>query len=116
MLLGGEVSVRLALRRFLTYNNLSLTTFRVQRLREAGTARRTLPPKWLGESVVTYFCFVESSLSGVQHMQPMDAESVDGARTEAAGLLRQHRRAYAAHIFSEDQHIATIRARDIVSS
>lgn len=116
MLLGVEVSVRLALCRFLTYSILSLMTFWVQRLREAGTARRTLPPKWLGESVVTYFCFVESSPTGVQHMQPMDAESVEGARTEAAGLLRRHRRAYAAHIFVEDQHIETIRARDIVSS
>lgn len=64
---------------------------------------------------MTYFCFVESSLVGVQHMEPLDAESVEAARREAARLLLAHREAYAAHIFAEDEHVVTIRASDIAS-
>lgn len=65
---------------------------------------------------MTYFCFLESSLVGVQYMQPMDADSVEEARREAVLLMRHHQRAYAAHIFAEDDHIATIQARDAASS
>lgn len=75
----------------------------------------TVNPDWMGPSM-TYFCFLESSLVGVQYMQPMDAESVEEARQEAARLMRHHTRAYAAHIFAEDDHVATIEARDAASS
>ncbi|WP_374274225.1 hypothetical protein [Brevundimonas sp.] len=63
-----------------------------------------------------FFCFVESSLVGLQYMQPLDADFIDDARGEAAGLLRHHERAYAAHIFADDEFVATIRAADIASS
>ena len=91
---------------------MSLIRSWVQRLREIGEARRTLPPKRLGGVLLTYFCFIESSPTFMQHMQPLEAGSVEIARTEAVGLLRQHRRAYAAHIFLDGGHIATIRASD----
>ena len=66
--------------------------------------------------VVTYFCFVESSLVGPQHMQPLDALSMEAARREAGRLMLKHRRAYAAHIFAGDEHMATIRASEITSA
>ena len=65
---------------------------------------------------MTYFCFVESSLVGAQHMQPLDALSMEAARREAASLMLTHRRAYAAHIFVGDEHLATIRASEIASA
>jgi hypothetical protein len=65
---------------------------------------------------MTYFCFVESSLVGVQHMQPLEAESVDAARAEAEALMLHHASAYAAHIFAGDEHVLTIRAPEIASA
>lgn len=49
-------------------------------------------------------------------MQPMDAETVEAARGEAAALLLWHDHAYAAHIFAGEEFLLTIKPADIASS
>lgn len=61
---------------------------------------------------MTYFCFIESSILSVPHMEPMVAEDLDEARLEAEGLLAQHASGYAAHIFEDDDRVATLRRDD----
>lgn len=68
---------------------------------------------------MTYFCFIESSILSVPHMEPMVADDLDEARTEAEALLNQHASGYAAHVFEDDERVATIRkdaAADGISS
>ena len=61
------------------------------------------------EASVTYFCFVESDILSVPHMEPLMAEELDDARTEAEVLLGQHASGYAAHVFEDDEKVVTIR-------
>jgi hypothetical protein len=58
---------------------------------------------------VTYFCFIESDILSVPHMEPLMAEELDDAKTEAEALLGQHASGYAAHVFEDDEKVATIR-------
>jgi hypothetical protein len=43
-------------------------------------------------------------------MEPLMADDLDAARTEAEALLGQHASGCAAHIFDDDERVATIRA------
>lgn len=61
------------------------------------------------EASVTYFCFIESDILSVPHMEPLMAEELDDARAEAEALLGQHASGYAAHVFEDDEKVATIR-------
>ena len=63
---------------------------------------------------MTYFCFIESTLLSVPHMEPMAADDLDQARREAEALLAQHASGYAAHVFEGDDRIVTIR-RDVAA-
>ncbi|HYC98504.1 hypothetical protein [Brevundimonas sp.] len=58
---------------------------------------------------MTYFCYIESEILTVPHMEPLDADDLDSAKLEAEALLEQHASGYAAHIFDDDDRIATIR-------
>lgn len=58
---------------------------------------------------MTYFCFIESDILSVPHMEPLMAEELDDAKTEAEALLGQHASGYAAHVFEHDEKVATIR-------
>jgi hypothetical protein len=58
---------------------------------------------------VTYFCFIESDILSVPHMEPLLAEKLEDAKAEAEALLGQHASGYAAHIFEDDEKVATIR-------
>ncbi|GAA0869741.1 hypothetical protein GCM10009116_15770 [Brevundimonas basaltis] len=58
---------------------------------------------------MTYFCFIESSILSVPHMEPLTAEDPDSAATEAGELLAQHASGYAVHVFLGDQKIVTLR-------
>lgn len=58
---------------------------------------------------MTYFCFIESDILTVPHMEPLMAEELDDARSEAEALLGQHASGYAAQIFEGDEKVATIR-------
>ncbi len=58
---------------------------------------------------MTYFCFIESDILSVPHMEPLMAEELDDAKTEAEALLGQHASGYAAHVFEDDEKVATIR-------
>lgn len=80
----------------------------LQRLREIGDARRTLPPVWLRSCAVTYFCFIVSTILSVPHMEPLTAEELEDARREAEALLDQHASGYAAHVFDDDERVATL--------
>lgn len=62
-----------------------------------------------GGGPVTYFCFIESTVLSVPHMEPMEAEDLDAARQEAEALLAMHTSGYAAHVFEGDERVATIR-------
>ncbi len=58
---------------------------------------------------MTYFCFIESAILSVPHMEPMMADDLDEAKLEAEALLAQHSSGYVAHIFDDDERAATIR-------
>lgn len=58
---------------------------------------------------MTYFCFVESSILSVPHMEPLAAEDAEAAAEEAGLLLARHASGYAAHVFVDGQKVVTIR-------
>ena len=58
---------------------------------------------------MTFFCYIESNILTVPHMEPLEAESVDDAKIEAERLLYAHSSGFAAHVFREDQRLLTIR-------
>ena len=58
---------------------------------------------------MTYFCFIESSILSVPHMEPLAAEDPEGAAEEAEALLAQHASGYAAHVFADGRKIVTVR-------
>jgi len=57
---------------------------------------------------MTYFCFIESRLSSVPHMEPLYVEDAETALEKARGLMSEHASATAAHVFYQDQRIATL--------
>lgn len=61
---------------------------------------------------MTYFCFIESEILSVPHMEPLAADDLDSAKLEAEALLEQHASGYAAHIFEDDDRVATIRRQN----
>ncbi|MBX3476867.1 MAG: hypothetical protein KF910_04620 [Brevundimonas sp.] len=58
---------------------------------------------------MTYFCFIESDILSVPHMEPLAAETVEEARAEAVQLLAHHASAVAAHVFFGDERVHSIR-------
>lgn len=58
---------------------------------------------------MAYFCFIESEILSVPHMEPLIAETLEAATKEARSLLAQHSSGYAAHVLDGDQRVATIR-------
>lgn len=60
---------------------------------------------------MTYFCFIESSILSVPHMEPLAACDAEAAAEEAAALLAQHASGYAAHVFADGQKIVTVRRK-----
>ena len=58
---------------------------------------------------MTYFCFIESDILSVPHMEPLAAENLGDAKTEAEALLGHHTSGYAAHVFEDSDKVATIR-------
>ncbi|WP_292103706.1 hypothetical protein [Brevundimonas sp.] len=58
---------------------------------------------------MTYFCFIESSILSVPHMEPLVADDLDEAKLEAEALLGQHASGYAAHIVKDERRLTSIR-------
>ena len=58
---------------------------------------------------MTYFCFLESLILSVPHMEPLSADDLDESKLEAEALLDQHSSGLAAHIFENDEQVASIR-------
>lgn len=58
---------------------------------------------------VAYFCFIESSILTIPHMEPLAAVSPDEAQEEAQILLSRHGSGIAAHVFEGDTRILTVR-------
>lgn len=58
---------------------------------------------------MTYFCFIESDILSVPHMEPLMADDPETAKVEAESLLDQHASGYTAHVFEDDERVATIR-------
>ena len=56
-----------------------------------------------------YFCFIESDILSVPHMEPLAAETDDDAVKEARNLLRLHSSGYAAHVVRDEVRVASIR-------
>ena len=57
---------------------------------------------------VTYFCFIESTILSVPHMEPLIADDLDEATLEAEALLDQHASGYAAHVFEDSERVASV--------
>lgn len=57
---------------------------------------------------MTFFCFIESSILSVPHMEPLVADGIHEARIEAEALLNQHASGFAAHVFEDEERVATI--------
>lgn len=59
---------------------------------------------------MTYFCFIESDILSVPHMEPLTADNLDDAREEARRLLASHASGIAAHVLKDDEKVLTLRA------
>ncbi|TAJ56883.1 hypothetical protein [Brevundimonas sp.] len=62
---------------------------------------------------MTYFCFIESTILSVPHMEPLLAETEDEAMLEAADLMGLHSSAIAAHVFRDEDRVGTVTPDDI---
>lgn len=62
---------------------------------------------------MTYFCFIESSVLSVPHMEPLLAETDDEALSEAADLMGLHSSAIATHVFKNEVRVGTITPDDL---
>jgi hypothetical protein len=58
---------------------------------------------------MAWFCFIESTILTVPHMEPLVADDLDEAKLEAEALLDQHASGYVAHIFDGDEQVASVR-------
>lgn len=58
---------------------------------------------------MTCFCFIESSILSVPHMEALAASDLDQAKLEAGALLDQHASGFAAHVFEADERVVTVR-------
>lgn len=61
---------------------------------------------------MTYVCFIDSTIMSVAHMEPLPADDLDEAMLLAEALLDRHDSGYAARVFEDDEHVATIRRED----
>ena len=61
---------------------------------------------------MTYFCFIESRLSSVPHMEPLSVDDAETAIERTRRLMSEHPNAVAAHVFRGDERIATLTAND----
>ncbi|MET4685148.1 hypothetical protein [Brevundimonas faecalis] len=62
---------------------------------------------------MTYFCFIESSIFGVPHMEPLVSDSLEDAVVEAEALLKAHFSGIAAHVFLGEERVATLRKEQV---
>lgn len=60
---------------------------------------------------MTFFCFLDSDHLPMAHMEPLDAETLEEARQQAADLLSQHRSAKAARIFLDAAEVDLLVAK-----
>lgn len=58
---------------------------------------------------MTYFCYVECSLTSVPYMEPLFADDPVEALAEAAAILRQHSSGYAAVITNGERQVARLQ-------
>lgn len=63
---------------------------------------------------MTYFCFIESNILSVPHMEPLAADDPETAEQHARALLAQHASGIAAHVFAGEERILTVRAEEPV--
>lgn len=61
---------------------------------------------------MTYFCFIESAILSVPHMEPLAATTNDEALLESVQLMRQHSSAIAAHVLLGENRIGSVMASD----
>jgi hypothetical protein len=61
---------------------------------------------------VTYFCFIESDILSVPHMEPLAAETLEEAREEARRLLATHASGIAAHVVLGEDRVASVRGTE----
>jgi hypothetical protein len=61
---------------------------------------------------VTYFCFIESEIWTTPHMEPLESSTPEDAMSEAVGLMRQHSKVIAAHVFQGEERVGTLIPED----
>ena len=64
---------------------------------------------------MTYFVFIDSAITSVPHMEPLDADCPVSATLEALACLRMHTHGAAAHIYDGDTLVASLRRMDVRS-
>lgn len=57
----------------------------------------------------TYFCFIESDVLSIPHVEPLMAQTDAEALEEASALLRTHASGIAAHVLCGEARIGTVR-------
>lgn len=62
-----------------------------------------------GTHVKTYFCFIESDVLSIPHVEPLMAQTEAEALAEASALLRTHASGIAAHVLCGEERIGTVR-------
>lgn len=87
-------------------------TVRLSRLKEIGSARRTLPPLGNGSGRVTFICFIKSGSGDVPYVEPLDADTLEGARVQTRRLLRQHSSVRMARIYLDATEVEILPSED----
>ena len=59
-----------------------------------------------------YFCYIESSILSVPHMEPLAASTPEEGCEEALRLLAQHSSGIAAHVFQGEERVWTLRPQE----
>ncbi|MFN3930189.1 MAG: hypothetical protein ACK4JY_00445 [Brevundimonas sp.] len=61
---------------------------------------------------MTYFVYIDSRISSVPHMEPLEAGCPASASLEALERLRMHSDGIAAHVFDGDTCVASMRREE----
>ena len=57
---------------------------------------------------VTYFCFLDTDHCDHAYMEPLDADTLDEARSRALQMAQSHRSAKIARIYFDTQQVAVL--------
>lgn len=61
---------------------------------------------------MTFFCYLDAEGHPMVHMEPLDADNLEGAKRQAGNLLKHHRSARRARIYLDASEVAILTPTD----